>query len=350
MLSATISHHLKQISGIEKHTADILIKAFYVDNCITSMDTEQETCKFISEAKTIMRNGKFDLRHWVTSPMKINEIGNKTVSVLGLLWNTETDTLSCNLENLALYSSLGQITKKNMMSLIQKIYDPVGFFCPVILPPRLIMQETWRRGLAWEERLPNDLEADFRKWYKHLSFSKDCNIPRRMSNSVLSRSILSLHMFSDASKSAYGACVLLRSENDGNVSVQMLIAKSRVAPIENVTIPRLELTAALIGSRLLADAKRSLGIADIKEYCWTDSCVAFYWITKNLPWNTYVHNRVKEIRVNTNTSSWYHIPGNLNWADVASRGCNAEQLLALRWWEGPVWLLMSPEEWPKSTI
>lgn len=224
------------------------------------------------------------------------------MSILGLMWDTETDELSCNLSNLPDYLELGKITKKNLMSLIQRIFDPIGFTCPVTLLPRLIMQETWRHGLTWDEKLPDDLETEFRKWYEHVSFLGECRITRRLTNYRIAENTLSLHLFCDASKLAYGACVLLRSGKEGDVCVRMLSAKSRVALPGNASIPRLELTVPLIGSRLLAEVKKSLGIEEIEEYCWTDSCVAYYWINKNFPWNVYVHNWVKEIRENTKIS------------------------------------------------
>lgn len=347
LLSATISHHLNKATGKVQYTAQILAKSFYVDNCLTSLNTKEETSKFILEAKEVMSRAKFDLRQWVTS-QDINETGKQVISVLGLLWDTENDELWCNLNNLP--AAVGTISKKELMSLIQRIFDPIGFTCPATLVPRLLMQETWRRGLAWDEALPDDLMAEFCKWYEHINCLEQCRIPRRLSEDLMVDCAVTLHMFCDASKVAYGACVLLRSETEGRVNVQMLYAKARVAPPEKVSIPRLELMTALMGSRLLSEAKKSLGIEGIKEYCWTDSCVAFYWITRNLPWNVYVYNRVKEIRENCDSSNWYHIQGMLNWADVASRGCNAEQLLSLRWWEGPSWLRLSQEEWPKSLL
>lgn len=117
-----------------------------------------------------------------------------------------------------------------------------------------------------------------------------------------------------------------------------------------MSTPRLGLMSAVIGVRLLLEARKSLQLPDCEEYCWTDSSVTIYWICKDLTWNTFVGNRVREIKEHTTTKNWHHISGKLNWADLPSRGCNAKQLLEYRWVEGPPFLLSSSAGWPKSTI
>ena len=83
---------------------------------------------------------------------------------------------------------------------------------------------------------------------------------------------------------------------------------------------------------------------------WSDSTTALAWITRSLEYAVYVHNRTKEIRVLTDIEKWRHIPGSKNIADLPSRGCSIDQLIASRWWEGPEWLENSPNRWSKSNI
>lgn len=348
LLSATISHHLNQVTDC-RNTADILAKSFYVDNLVTSLDSTEQTLQFMQEAKNIMHEGKFHLRQWVTSPLKVNESNNNVISVLGLQWDTVSDELYCNLNAFPSYKDIEKITKRNILSLAQKIFDPIGFTCPVSLIPKLILQKLWNQKTTWDEEITGDMLSQFKMWYVNIEFLKECKLPRRVSAERLQDCITSLHMFCDASKDAYAACVFLRTVNKGNVTVRLLSAKSRVSPPEKATIPRLELLAALIGSRLLVDVRKNLEV-NCDEFCWCDSGVALCWIRRELPWNTYVGNRVKEIRQNTNVNNWHHIPGTENWADLASRGCDARQLLEVRWWEGPPWLLQQPELWPRSAL
>lgn len=352
LLSATIQHHLEQINSEYKNTADILSSSFYVDNLITSQDSEEATLNFIEEAKSIMQDAKFDLRQWVTSPLKINETEKRVVSVLGIMWDTATDELFCNSQALPQPSQIGKLNKRNILSLTQRIFDPVGILCPITIVPRLILQEIWNKKLAWDEELPSHIESQFYEWYDNVHLLENCRIPRRLSPEPLQDCTnTSLHMFCDASKNGYAACVFLRTEDSkGNVVVRLITAKSKISPPEKITIPRLELLAALIGSRLVMGIRDKLKLNDCKEYCWSDSGVTLCWIKRELVWNTYVGNRIKEIRQNTKVSDWHHIPGFENWADLPSRGCNTHQLLKIKWWEGPPWLRQRPELWPQSTL
>ncbi|XP_045451223.1 uncharacterized protein LOC123660165 [Melitaea cinxia] len=348
LLSATISHHLNQVTE-QKDTADILARSFYVDNLVTSLDSIEQTQKFIQDAKRVMNEGKFDLRQWVTSPLEINETQNTVISILGLQWDTDTDELYCNISNLPPFLDISKVTKRNLLSLTQKIFDPIGFTCPVTLVPRLILQKTWNMKMTWDEQLPEDILSQFKDWYDNVTYLNNCRLPRRLSIDLLPECSASLHMFCDASKDGYAACVFLRTEKEGNVSVRLISARSRICPPEKITIPRLELLSALIGSRLLKEARENLNL-NCDEFCWSDSGVALCWIKRELPWNTFVGNRVKEIRQNSNANNWHHIPGTENWADLASRGCNARHLLEVRWWEGPSWLLQQPDMWPRSAL
>ncbi|CAH2085266.1 unnamed protein product [Euphydryas editha] len=317
--------------------AQHLQNSFYVDNCVTSLDTEAEV-------------REFDLRQWVTAPLQINETSDKNISVLGLVWDTCSDELYCNTNSLPELKETKAITKRNLLSLTQRIFDPIGILCPVTLVPKIILQETWRRDISWDEPLPTDLEQSFRAWYKHLTCLSQCRIPRRLTLDMLTECGLSLHLFTDASQLAIAACIFLRSERQGKVHVQLISAKSRVAPPKGSTIPRLELTAALIGVRLLKKVKEHLNLPVIDEYYWTDSGVTLYWIKRQLPWNTFIGNRVKEIRQYSKVDNWHHISGSHNWADIASRGCTAKELHSLLWWEGPAWLKCDAADWPQSTL
>lgn len=351
LLYATLNHHLdKMADGPLSSTARLLNRSLYVDNCVVSVDSKEEAHKFIDEAKTLMNAANFNLRMWVTSD-GINETGNDTISILGIRWDTITDELYCNCNCLPPIENLKKLTKRGLLSLTQKVFDPIGYMAPVMLIPKLILQETWRRQVNWDEVLPDDLLSNLLNWYKHLHYLNECKVPRRLTTHILKESQVSLHLFVDASQEGCGACILLRAENNEKVTVQMVAAKSRVTPPQRVTIPRLELTAALIGSRLLATVKDNLNLNNCTEYCWADSNVTLCWIQRrDLTLKTFVGNRVKEIRENTNKNNWYHIPGDHNWADIASRGCDARTLLKMRWWEGPDWLRLPISCWPRSEM
>ncbi|GFS89584.1 integrase catalytic domain-containing protein [Trichonephila clavipes] len=162
---------------------------------------------------------------------------------------------------------------------------------------------------------------------------------------------LSIHTFVDASKTAYAACIFLRSEsNTGSVTVQLLQARSRITPMKTITIPRLELMAATIGARLVSSVKHALKISNIKTYFWTDSSTVLTWIIRREQWSVFVANRISEIRKLTTSEDWFHISTDQNPADILSRGCGPKQLQKRKWWQGPDWLKNSKEQWPKSAV
>ncbi|GFR23933.1 DUF5641 domain-containing protein [Trichonephila clavata] len=114
-----------------------------------------------------------------------------------------------------------------------------------------------------------------------------------------------------------------------------------------MSIPKLELLAAVIGTRLVQSVKTSLNIHSIQTFYWTDSKVVLCWIKNSGTWKTFVRNRIKEIHSSSSKEDWYYVPSQMNAADIASRGCNAQTLFSLCWWEGPIWL-KNRSSWPDT--
>ncbi|GFY32935.1 DUF1758 domain-containing protein [Trichonephila clavipes] len=137
---------------------------------------------------------------------------------------------------------------------------------------------------------------------------------------------------------------------DSRVSVILVRAKSRVAPLKPLSIPRLELMACCVGARLINSILKALNMPDLKVTLWSDSTTALGWIKEYGNWSVFVANRVKEIRQRTQIQSWKYVLGNMNIADLLSRGCSPRQMLNSRWWEGPSWLKQNSEYWPDGEI
>ncbi|GFY05384.1 integrase catalytic domain-containing protein [Trichonephila clavipes] len=132
------------------------------------------------------------------------------------------------------------------------------------------------------------------------------------------------------------------------LSEQFPVAKVRVAPLKDISISRLELLACVWGTRLAASVKNDLNLPDVRIYYLTDSMTALAWIQRTRDWGVFVSNRVKEIRNLSDVSSWEHVPSEKNFVNNLSRCCSAQQLVYLRWWEGPSWLSESPVQCPRS--
>lgn len=134
--------------------------------------------------------------------------------------------------------------------------------------------------------------------------------------------------------------------------VRLLCAKTRVAPLKPLTIPRLELCAVLLGARLATKVLESLHCNISNKFIWTDSTVVLGWInTQSKDLKSFVCNRVNEINELSSGFTFYHVPTDQNPADLASRGINPKQLqVSLLWWEGPSFLKLESQHWPKNTF
>ncbi|GFY34384.1 DUF5641 domain-containing protein [Trichonephila clavipes] len=108
--------------------------------------------------------------------------------------------------------------------------------------------------------------------------------------------------------------------------------------------------ACCVGARLVNSILKALNMPDLKVTLWSDSTTALWWIKEYGNWSVFVAHRVKEIRQLTQIQSWKYVPGNMNIADLLSRGCSPRQMLSSRWWEGPSWLKQNSEYWPDGEI
>jgi len=155
--------------------------------------------------------------------------------------------------------------------------------------------------------------------------------------------------FCDASNSGYGACFYVRSRNEqGNKIIRLVSAKSRVAPLKTITIPRLELCGALLLAQLYHETFSAMGINPSKVIFWCDSTIVLHWIkTPPHQLKMYVANRVTEIRDLSDPNSWRHVGSENNSADAISRGQLPGDFMRNRIWrEGPPWLKRDENEWP----
>ena len=242
-------------------------------------------------------------------------------------------------------------TKRNFLRKIATLFDPIGFLAPFTIRAKMILQDMWTTGLDWDDELTEPLTISARAWFNELTELKQLQIPRYLCEDERASETISLHTFVDASEAAYGAVVYARClKKDGCVTRNIVAAKSRVAPTISTSIPRLELMAAVVGTRLAIRIAKVLDIPMSSATFWSDSTNALWWIRgRSRQFKPFVANRVGEIQTYTNPDQWRHVTTALNPADFISRGMKATELIEnSKWWSGPDFLGDSEKNWPTN--
>ena len=201
--------------------------------------------------------------------------------------------------------------------------------------------------------MPEEETEKWQKWLASLNNLQSLSIPRCFKPAGFqSIQLIEIHNFADASSYTYGACSYLRLvDANGNISCLFLLGKSRLAPIKKVSVPRLELTAAVVAVRLDVLLRRELDLSSSCSFYWTDSLAVLQSIknrTKRFP--VFVANRLSIIENNNDINHWKHVPSKLNPADLPSRGVSAQTLINSDvWLRGPQFLYEPRSCWPENS-
>ena len=163
------------------------------------------------------------------------------------------------------------VTKRVVLSVISSIFDPTGLLGPLIVRYKILIQQLWLWQISGDEELPHDLQEAWKKLYRHLPAMNNISIPRlvKIKGEVTT---VQIQGFSDASERAFGACVYISSgKANGEIRSQLLCSKSRVSPVNQVSIPRLEICGAQLLARLIKKVLPILCIPINSVHLWTDS-------------------------------------------------------------------------------
>ena len=356
LLNATIQHHLA--SYTQTPVIQELSKNLYVDDWLTGADNEGVAAAMFNEAREVMNGAGMELTKWNSNSEMLQskfcldlgdkQTGTASVKVLGIGWRAQDDCFCfSDSESLIPNPEVMVCTKRAILSLIARIFDPLGFLTPLVMSAKFIFQELWCSGVGWDEEVPVTIQTRFVAWAAGLRSISQLQIPRCITKHNNWKEVsgkLEIHAFGDASKKGYGAVVYCRVPGGGGNSYQisLVMAKGKVAPLKSVTLPRLELLGALLCARLATFVLKALELSSsqVSVTCWTDSTIALGWIQgESSRWKPFVANRVREIQDLTSPSDWHHCPGVDNPADIISRGSSGSELAtSLLWWKGPQWL------------
>ncbi|MEM7284018.1 MAG: hypothetical protein AAF438_20615, partial [Pseudomonadota bacterium] len=230
------------------------------------------------------------------------------------------------------------------------LYDPMGFVSPFTFKAKLMLQKLWRKEKGWDEPIDEEDKEVWDRWTEDLPKLNQVAIPRNiMPQNEQESNSFELHCFADASELGYGAVAYLRSiSGNGKIKCAFVMGKSRLAPIKSLTIPRLELQAAVLAVRLGQTVKEELDIPGLKLVYWSDSTTVLHFIrNESRRFQVFVANRLAEIHENTVQDQWHYVPTENSPADYVTRGLSADQFTTPhRWLGGPEFLLQSEENWP----
>ena len=340
LLCATIRHHLSTMP--QSLVVTELTDNLYMDDWMTGCDDEAVAKQMFHDAEKIMLEAGMTLAKWTSNSLNFAEKVAETTKVLGMKWTPESDVFS--FDGVEVPPSLC-LTKRTLLSLISRLFDPLGLLNPFTIRAKILFQSLWKEEYGWDQTLSDEWSTWLGGWLEELEVLKCWTIPRRFFSILWSeKPTVVLHGFGDASPQAYGACVYIVTGSDGDFQSSLVMSRARVAPIKSISLPRLELLGALLCARLMDFVRTALKLdADVKSFYWTDSTVALAWIHgEPHKWKTFVANRVTEIQNLSKATQWGHCPGKINPADLLTRGVSGEELVSSEFWlHGPTELLQT---------
>ncbi|XP_028404802.1 uncharacterized protein LOC114527367 [Dendronephthya gigantea] len=346
----------------DKETVNTVNKNFYVDDCLKSVPTVNKAVSLVSELTTLLAKGGFHLTKWMSNsrevlasiPQKervasVVNLDFESLPVehaLGVLWDVEDDVFRFRIAEMKEIK-----TRRGILSLVSSMYDPMGFASPFVLPAKQVLQRLCQAKYGWDEVLPEDEIELWRNWQESITQLKTMTIPRCIRQDMSANLCRAeVHNFADASRDGYGAASYLRQvDEEGKVIVSLIVAKSRVTPSKPVTIPRLELTAAVLAVKLNRQVEEELEIPISRVVFWTDSTVVLQYINnESKRFQTFVANRLAVIHDMSTPSMWRYVDTKSNPADYASRGLKADEQRKIHvWLNGPNFLREEEDKWPE---
>ena len=337
--------------------SDTVSKSFYVDDCLRSCPTIEEAKVVVIQVKELLSKGGFRLTKFVVNDNAVLQsipIEDRATEVkdldqssnskaLGVKWAVSDDVFYFEVDP----KCADVITRRFILSVVSTVFDPLVLVSPVVLEGKLIFQDSTRLSLPWDEPVPVDLERRWCTWVQSLKDLCNIRIPRCVKPVEFNDGVMELHHFSDASQAAYGCVSYLRCINEkGQINVTLVLSRSKLAPIKSITIPRLELQAAVLAAQMDSMLRKELDLDLLDSYFWVDSeLVIKYIFNETKRFQVFVGNRVSVIRELTNPSQWHHIAGTQNPADYVTRAQAPDCLSSSDWLRGPQFLSEHKGRW-----
>lgn len=326
-----------------------LLEESYVDDIVSGAENLEKALRLKDELVTLLAKGKFQAHKWNSNSedfmrtiegressesLDLSPKDSSTATILGMSWDANKDQFFFNVN-----PTECKMTKRGILSVIARLFDPMGFLAPVIFKAKTILQATWKSQAGWDENLDSALTSEWSNFYSQLHLLNDIKIPRYTLLPFFDK--IQLVGFCDASQKGFSAVLYLRVTCGDQVKISLLQAKTRLSPLKTISIPRLELSAAHLLVKLILSIQHFIKALSIKDiFLLTDSTIVLAWLRLSPhTLQTFVANRVSFIVSHTSPEQWFHVISQENPADVASRGVGPAMFNHhTLWWAGPEWL------------
>lgn len=329
----------------------------YMDDYFSGQNAEPDVIKLYEQLRSMLSNAGLELGKWQTNSnllkhrleadaFQLNdstEVNDGYASVLGLTWNTNSDAFQFKIWPIENPDDV--LTKRIVVGDLGRLYDPNGYLGPVTVKARMFVQHLWTQQINWDDALSHKDHLQWRKLQSELLVLNELKIPRWLLTTPNAE--MELVGFADASSKAYGACIYLRIKTDNAFECQLIMSESHVAPIKELTIPRLELLAVECLARIAQIISVKCFNANIKYTLFTDSMIVLQWLAKDAStFKQWVSRRIANVQKLSEFKHWNHVATAENPADLLSRGSSPENLLNNElWWNGPQFLKQEKENW-----
>ena len=364
-LPTGVNYALQQVGRDSRDDNEMVAKLinrnFYTDDFVKSVASEEEDVEVYKCLRKSLADGGFQLTKWICNSEKVmgrispenrSSALSKTFeaeplapSILGLQWNVKSESLD-------ICRGMGKempakVTQRVVLSQVSSVFDPLGLFSPFTLRMRLLLKGVWKKhGQSWDEQVSPEDEIAFKDWASELSHMNKMTLKRHyLSENV---EVVDMHVFADASLDALCMVAYFRDQQTGELAY--VVGKCRVEPLKQQSIPRLELQAAMYGTRLKQLIVDEHDVEIERTFFWTDSTTVLQWLhgaDKKQP--VFVANRVAETLDSSTIDQWRHVEGTLNAADIGTRGKSVLELEKSEWFTGPAWLREKEDTWPQTS-
>ncbi|XP_033212254.1 uncharacterized protein LOC117169854 [Belonocnema kinseyi] len=317
--------------------SELIRKNIYVDDILSGATDEVSAIELRDQLIQLLKYGGMHLRKWFQTDGLVN--------ALIVAWDPVSDEFRFKAP---VIDSKSPITNRKVLADISRLVDPVGWLSPITIVAKILMQDLWKAHVGWDTSLPKDLLERWKTFQKNLPEMTAIHCLRWIGYHPEDRK--EIHSFGDASKYAFAATVYVQVHSShGACNVQLITSKTQVAPVKTISIPKLELCAAVLVARLINYVREELKLSHAVTYAWSDSRNVLSGIQTDDPsrWPIYVANRVSEIQRTLSNAVWRYVTTKVTSANIAPRGVDPRALAQKSlWWNGPRWLSQKEASWP----